>query len=239
MKTVEIAPGIEVVTELDISHIETEDETPVDNLFSERQQRLLVNALYTGWKPKNGKPFIAMSNVGLFYGLHHPPVVPDMLLSLGVTPPPEVWEKRHRSYFIWEYGKPPELVVEVVPNLKGGELSDKLELYASIGIKYYVVFDPSEQYGASTLRSFVLHGDEYQQLEQHVYPSIGLGLQLWRGEYEGLDMEWIRWVDEHGTFTPLPQESIEQERFRANEAESRAEKLAAKLRALGIDPDAV
>jgi hypothetical protein len=66
----------------DISHLVTEDDTPVDSLLSEKQQRLLVTCLYSSWAP--GLPFLAAANVGLFYGLKLPAIVPDALLSLGV-----------------------------------------------------------------------------------------------------------------------------------------------------------
>ena len=56
---------IDDVFEPDLTHVVTEDDEPVDNLFSERQQRLLVDSLYASasWL----QPFVAMSNVGLFY----------------------------------------------------------------------------------------------------------------------------------------------------------------------------
>ena len=50
--------------------------------------------------------------------------------------------KSHRSYFVWEYGKVPDVVIEVVSNREGGEDSDKLAAYAQIKIGYYVIFDP-------------------------------------------------------------------------------------------------
>jgi hypothetical protein len=34
-----------------VAELITEDDTPVDNLFSEKQQRLLAGTLYTGWTP--------------------------------------------------------------------------------------------------------------------------------------------------------------------------------------------
>ncbi|MFP4441437.1 MAG: hypothetical protein ACLFVO_29765 [Chloroflexaceae bacterium] len=51
----------------DVEHLVTEDDTPVD-IFSSKQQRLLVEPLYSSWDgPGNGRPFLAMSNIGLFY----------------------------------------------------------------------------------------------------------------------------------------------------------------------------
>src|SRR5438128_11707266 len=95
----------------------TEDDTPVDNIFSEKQQRLLVESLYNGWAgPGEGRPFLALANVGLFYAVHQPPLVPDVLVSLDVQVPADVWVRPNRSYLIWEYGKPPDVVLEIVSN---------------------------------------------------------------------------------------------------------------------------
>src|SRR5437660_10302777 len=93
-----------------IEHLVTEDEAPVDGLYSEKQMRLLTEPLHTSWPGLGQKrPFLASANVGLFYGLHDPPVVPDVLLSVDVEAPEDLWPKRHRSYFVWEFGKPPDV----------------------------------------------------------------------------------------------------------------------------------
>jgi Uma2 family endonuclease len=195
--------------EPDISHIITEDDTPVDNIFSERQQRFLTQTLNTAWKP--GRAFVALSNVGVFYGLHKPPIVPDMLLSLDVEPNKGVpnlnlAEKQNRSYFVWEYGKPPDLVIEIVSNLQGGELDRKLALYADIGIDYYVVFDPFQEYGPENVRAFALARSDYEQLPAAHFDRIGLRLERWRGVFEGFDDEWIRWFTPDGTMLPNAEE---------------------------------
>ena len=52
----------EIVTELDISHLVIEDDTPVDNFQSEEQQRLLVEPLYSSKVLPT--PFLAAANVG-------------------------------------------------------------------------------------------------------------------------------------------------------------------------------
>ncbi|MCX7940032.1 MAG: hypothetical protein N2545_11450, partial [Thermoflexales bacterium] len=69
-----------------VQTIVTEDDTPVDNIFSAKQARLLVESLYTSWQhPEFGRRFIADTNVGVFYALRQPPVVPDMFLSLDAV----------------------------------------------------------------------------------------------------------------------------------------------------------
>ena len=111
--------------EPDVQDLITEDDSPVDNLFSEKEQRLLTEPLYSSWVgPGEGRPFLASSNVGIFSMVRTPPIVPDMFLSLDVEMPENWWDKSRRSYFIWEFGKPPELVIEIVSNWEGGEDSE-------------------------------------------------------------------------------------------------------------------
>jgi hypothetical protein len=55
-------------------------------------------------------------------------------------------------------------------------------------------------------------------------------VRLWDGEYEGVKAVWLRWCDQEGNVIPTGAELAEAER-------ARAERLAARLRALGIDPD--
>jgi hypothetical protein len=48
----------------DLSALVTEDDTPVDNLFSAKQQRLLVEPLYTSWSGSGeGRPFLVEANL--------------------------------------------------------------------------------------------------------------------------------------------------------------------------------
>jgi hypothetical protein len=126
MAEIVLEPEAVEIPEPDISHLITEDATPVDNIFSEKQQRLLAESLYSSWQGPGGeRSFIVLANVGMFYATSQQAVVPDVLVSLDVQHPEDVWEKRHRSYFIWEYGKPPEVVIEIVSNKVGGELEHK------------------------------------------------------------------------------------------------------------------
>ena len=103
----------------DIESLVTEDDTPVDNMPSEKQQRLLTEPLYSSWAgPGGGRTFLAAANVGVFVEARNPAIVPDVFVSLDVQVADNWWDKRHRSYFVWEFGKPPELVVEIVSNRK-------------------------------------------------------------------------------------------------------------------------
>lgn len=230
----------------------TEDDEPVDNIFSDKQQRLLAESLYASWShPRFGKRFLAAANVGVFYEGRPTVLVPDLLLSLDAEPYPNVWEDEGRSYFVWVYGKPPDVVIEVVSNRKGDELGRKAELYWRLRVRYYVVFDPNHQLGDRTLQAFVNGVEDWLPADPNWLPGVELGLTLWQGEYEGLRTEWLRWRDQHGQLIPTGRERAEAEYQRAEaerqraeaehqraEAErQRAERFAARLRELGIEPE--
>jgi hypothetical protein len=55
-----------------------------------------------------------------------------------------------------------------------------------------------------------------------------VGLGVWEGSYQGVKRQWLRWYDGNGHWLPTPEEKTEAEK-------QRADKLAAKLLALGVD----
>jgi hypothetical protein len=57
----------------------------VDNLFSEKQRRLLTEPLYASWQPAEQRAFAVFANVGLFYALREPALVPDAMLSMDIS----------------------------------------------------------------------------------------------------------------------------------------------------------
>ena len=226
----------------DINRLITEDNIPVDNFQSEKQQRLLVEPLYSS--QAIASPFVAAANVGLFYGLKIDPIVPDTFLSLGVQMPTDWSQKQNRSYFVWEFGKVPDICIEIVSNREGKELDSKKQIYAQIGVPYYAVFDPLQQLQKPTemdgqlLKVWALNVKRYVELPHPFWlDEIGIGLTLWDGEFEGQTETWLRWCDQTGKVIPTGSEDRDSERQRANEAELKAQRLAERLRAMGIDPD--
>jgi Uma2 family endonuclease len=231
---------------VDVSHLVTEDDTPVDNIFSERQMDLLVDSLYASWRgPAEDMPFVAMANVALYFALRQQPLVPDVLISLDVRLPGDVWKKENRSYLIWEYGKPPEVVVEIVSNRKGQEKGQKLAQYARLGIPYYVVYDPYRLLGDKPLTVYSLREGRYRESENMQLSGVGLGVTLAPGVYRGMQATWLRWQDAEGNMLLTGEEQAAQAQAQAAQAQAqaeaereRAERLAAQLRALGVEPEA-
>ena len=247
---------------VDIETLVTEDDTPVDNMPSEKEQRLLTEPLYSSWSgPGGGRTFLAAANVGVFPEPRNPAIVPDVFVSLDVQVAENFWDKRHRSYFVWEFGKPPDLVVEIVSNQKGNEVGRKRERYAQMGVGYYVIHDPLHEVMDDELRVYRLRGGIYERRDSHWFPELRLGLTLWDGVFEAVRHRWLRWVDEHDGLIPTGREQrrradeqhrraehaeqllteerqrADEQRQRADEERRRAERLAALLRRSGIDPE--
>jgi Uma2 family endonuclease len=208
----------------DIQCLITEDDTPVDNLPSEKQQRLLTEPLYSAWGGLGeGRPFLAAANVGIFAQARNPAIVPDMFLSLDVQVADDWWRKEHRSYFLWEFGKPPDLVLEIVSNTEGGEADDKKQKYAHMRISYYVIYDPLRQVLPDVLTIYRLRDFDYERQETAQFPALKLGLTLWEGTFEDKHDTWLRWINEHGVVISTGKELAEQERQRAEQERQRAE----------------
>lgn len=220
-----------------VDRVVTEDNAPVDSIYSEKQMRLLTRPLYSSWAgPAGDGQFVALANVGMFFALNQPPLVPDVLLSVGVKVPSDVWPKRHRSYFFWEYGKPPDVLIEIVSNKEGGELTHKKDTYARIGVPLYVVWDPLKELSDTPLQAFGLHIKRFQTITPASFDVVGLGLHVWHGTFEQLEADWLRWCDRDGKLIPLGEERADAERQRAEAAEQRAARLEAQLRQLGVEP---
>lgn len=223
----------------DVSNLITEDDTPVDNLFSEKQMRLLTHSLYASWKPEF--PFITMANVGVWVALNRPPVVPDVMVTTHVSAPVDVKDSEFKSYFSWQYeGKVPDIVVEIVSNTKGGELDHKLRNYQHIGVQWYVVYDPLGCLKGDLLSVFKLTKTGKIKVG-HEFAELGLGVTTWQGRFEDATDTWLRWTGADGGLLLTSEEQAEIDKQvaqaaqqRADVAEARVAELLAKLKAAGL-----
>ncbi len=198
------------------------------------------------------------SDLNLYYDSRHPQWYkrPDWFAAVGVS---RFYEENalRLSYVVWQEGVNPLIVVELLsPGTEKEDLGQTLrtvdqpptkwQVYEQIlRIPYYVVFDRYHD----TFQVFALQADRYAELtlttSQLWIPSLELGLGLWQGTYQGMERLWLRWYDASQWIPTAAeraeQESarVQQERQRTEQERQRADRLAAKLRELGIDPDQV
>lgn len=111
----------------------------------------------------------------------------------------------------------------------------KWQVYEDIlAVPYYVIFNGM----TNRLRGFAWRGGRYQELAlegQRLWlPEAELGVGLWSGIYHYAERQWLRFYNAQEQWILTP---YEQERRRAEQERQRAERLAARLQALGIDPE--
>ncbi|NOT62785.1 MAG: Uma2 family endonuclease [Acidobacteria bacterium] len=159
------------------------------------------------WYPVQGRPDIT--------------VAPDVLVAFGRPP------GRRSSYKQWEEGNvAPQVVFEILsPGNTRRELQAKRTFYQRHGVEEYYEYDPDN----GTLDCWRRVGDFFTYLsidDEWTSPRLGIKLRL---EANGA----------LSVFYPNGRkfELTEDEILRANAAELRAERFAAKLRELGIEPE--
>ena len=240
---------------------EDPEEPGLPDEFHDYQPQLLRDT----FRPPRYVPdrFFVAADMNLYYTVHHPlwHKRPDWFAVLRVS---HLYDERdlRMSYVIWQEGVAPYLVVELLsPGTEQDDLGEtrrtsepdepptKWEVYEQIlRVPYYVVFS---RY-TDEVRYFALNGGGYRAVQsddQRLWlPEAELGLGLWSGAYQGMERQWLRFYDAHGLWIPTPVEQerqwaererqrAEQERQRAEQERQRADRLAAQLKALGIEPE--
>jgi len=213
----------------DISGLVLEDDTPLDSFINEKQQRLLTTVFYSGADTGITVPLIAAANVGLFNSVRQPGIAPDVFLSLNISDAEDWWQRQVRYYLFWEFGKPPEVVIEIVSPTPGNELGNKLIDYARMRIMYYVVYDPLRQLGNNVLRVFELQGKSYIPKDDAFFAEVGLGVTLWEGEFENINATWLRWCYPNGTPIPTGDELVAQREAQLSQAQVQLSQTQAQL----------
>jgi len=223
------------IHEIDYENLITEDDEPVDNIFSEREQKLLTFSIHDSWK--TNRSFISLGNVGIYDWTPTTPVVPDVLLSLDVTAPDDILQKAHRTYMFSIYKKPPEVVIEIVSDTKKKEAKKK-KIYASLGIKYYVIHDPGLYNGKNLIEVYELKNSRYYRMYPKKktpvptfwFDDIDLGLTFQRSLFQGYDELWLRWCDKNGHVLKFGEEKVQDERKKTTLAKQKAQDERKKVK---------
>ncbi|NES01982.1 MAG: Uma2 family endonuclease [Okeania sp. SIO2F4] len=193
------------------------NEPPVETELHLRQIILLLTCLEWLWRDRND--FYAAGNLTIYYSPSQSKSKdfrgPDFFVVLGTE------QKSRKSWVVWEEkGKYPNVIVEILSKKTADtDKGLKKKIYQdTFRTPDYFWFDPY----TLELAGFHLVDGMYQAIEPNEKGYLwSQQLQLYLGCYQ----EKLRF------FTP--------EEKLVNTPEERAEKLAAKLRELNIDPDTI
>ncbi len=188
---------------------------------------------------------VVSGNTFIYYEEGNPRmfVSPDCYVAFGVSMDSI---KRYDTYRVWEVGKVPDFVLEIgSPSTGRQDLGPKRDLYASLGIGEYWMFDPSggDHYGFA-LRGERLVDGEYRRMEMREEadgevwghsPALNLEFHWVEGSlriYDPVGERWIRTAEELEAARVAAESERAIAESRAEAAESRAAELEAELRRL-------
>jgi Uma2 family endonuclease len=172
-------------------------------------------------------------DLGIYWRITEPPEkgaeAPDWFYVPNVAP--SLNGKSRRSYVLWQEYISPLIVLEFVSG-NGAEERDKTPWKGKLWI-YEQVIKPAfygiYEVNKASIEVYELIGGKYQLLAanergHYLIKPMGIELGLWQGEYQNMELPWLRWWDLQGNLLLI--------------GEERANRLTAQLRALGVEPEA-
>jgi Uma2 family endonuclease len=140
--------------------------------------------------------------------------------------------KPRDSWVVWdEGGRYPDLVVEFIStSTRKKDVDENVKFYARVfRVLEYFWFDRR----AGELAGYRLSGVSYTPIEPDARGRLwsevlGAYLGVWRGEYRGRRLPWLRLWDKEGRLVPTTAERAAHERAARERAEARAEQAEAQ-----------
>lgn len=199
---------------------------------------------------------------GIYWRVTNPPQkgaeAPDWFYVPNV--PPTLDGEVRRSYVLWQEIIPPAIAIEFVSGT-GAEERDKTPWDGKFWVyetvirpAYYAIYEVKK----AQVEVYQLVAQGYQLIPPNAqgrFPisTLGVELGIWQGTYKNMELPWLRWWSASGELLLSGEERAEQEQARADREQVRAdqekaradqeqlksEKLIARLRELGVDPDMV
>jgi len=178
-------------------------------------------------------PTVYVSGDILMYyvqGVPSKSISPDVLVSF------EIGMKKRRTYLVWEEGKVPDFVMEFSSkNTYQNDLTKKMEIYASLEIQNYFLYDAEGLYLPSQLMGFELVNGKYEAIQPDESggiraSSLGLDFRIRDQEIAIFDPVANDWVQTRAEIAEARAEqeanARQEETTRAETAEARAEQEA-------------
>ncbi len=206
-----------------------EDGLPV--AASDYHLRLLIWTLQALEAHFAHKPDVYISGDILMYYREGDPrksISPDVLVCFGINP------KLRKTYKVWEEGKAPDFVMEFSSDSTyKKDLGEKMDVYASLEIQDYFLYDAEGLYLPTPLMGFTLEDGVYMPIPSDDDGSIrssalDLDFRLQDGEIRIYDPVADEWILTRAEQTEIAEARAEQETIARENAEARAEQETAR-----------
>ncbi len=217
-----------------------EDDLPCDDGMPMETQRhylqmvLLIDALSLHWEDRDDV-FVA-GNMFVYYSLEQAEEVVRELgaeaAGRGALPPEkrafrdpdffavlDVPRRERKSWVIWEEGKGPDVVIELLSSSTAAvDKGKKKRVYQDLmRVPEYFWYDPfSTEWAGFGLTNGVYEPREPDEAGRLISRKLDLALVRWDGEYKDVEARWLRWETLEGELLPTAREMAEEERRRAD-----------------------
>ncbi|MBD1926060.1 Uma2 family endonuclease [Trichocoleus sp. FACHB-90] len=239
----------------DHTQLPESDGTFVKNWQEHPQSILLTGAILPILEQRHpDENYCIGQDLGIYWRITEPPErgaeAPDWFYVPNV--PPTFNGQIRRSYVMWQEHIAPLIVLEFVSG-DGEEERDTTPMTGKFWVYEQVIrpaFYGIYEVNKASVEVYHMIENRYELIaanERGHYPISPLGVELgiWQGQYQNTELPWLRWWDAQGNLLLTGDERAQQEsqraeteRQRAEAERKRAERLAAQLRAMGIEPEA-
>lgn len=230
-----------------------DDGEPLESNRHRNGINILIRSLNQYWHER--QDYYCGGNMFIYYSIEQAKNRdfrgPDFFAVLDVD-----GTRERLSWITWEEnGRYPDIIIELMsPSTTKIDLNQKKDLYERVfKTRNYLVYNPFEPASLQGWESSSsLH---YQDIPPNSdgrlwCDTLGLWVGTWEGKIDGETVPWLRFFDPDGNLVLLPEEVAQQQAETAQQqaeiaqqqaevAEQRAERLAARLRALGEDPEQI
>ncbi|XXY50482.1 Uma2 family endonuclease [Sorangium sp. So ce269] len=210
-----------------------DDGEPMESQRHRKQMYLLIEVLELLWNDRDdvyvgGNMAIYFSELQTkkndFRG-------PDVFVVLDTV------RRERKSWVVWqEDGRTPDVVIELLSeSTEKVDRTDKMRIYAKLlHVPEYYLFDPFT--GVLEAHALDLATMSYVPVAPGAIgdvmsPRLHLGLGVRRGTYNGLEADWLRWLDAEGRALPTGDELARAAERQARAAEEQARTAEEQARA--------
>jgi Uma2 family endonuclease len=245
MDEVESAPALPFIPPPGEDDLPSDDGVPMETERHKLQMDLLIYPLRRYLAQHRPDSYVN-GNMFVYYRFDEDSgesqaIGPDVMVALNVEP------REHKSWLTWKEGKGPDVVIELLSDstARHDKIRKKRIYQEVLRVSEYFWFHP---FVPEDFVGHRLEGGIYQPIQPNAQDalsshSLDLLLLRWQGVYAGVEALWLRWALPDGTTLPTPDEAADAAiavadaaTARAAQESARAEKLAAQLRALGLEP---
>jgi len=193
---------------------------------------------------------------GIYWRLTEPPErgaeAPDWFYVPNI--PPLLDGEMRRSYVLWKEYVAPLIVLEFVsgdgleerdktpPSVDNQEEKKKAGKFwvyeQAIRVPFYGIYEVKK----ASVEMYHLVDGSYKLMRanergHYPIPAMGVELGIWQGEYDEVKLPWLRWWDNQGNLLLTGDERSQLLTSQLEQERQRAERLAERLRQMGINPD--